>query len=172
VAALVGGVAAAQVVVVLAPSPAAAAPPSCATAPAAYTGTDATVAAITQLTIDSDVNCLALAGRVDALDGDVRGGNTQAHTDAQAIDADVGAITTKLASWTTSNPLEVALPAGGSGQAVQVTNFPADQTVALDTGSSAQFDGQSHSTHNDLWVLIGVIVGTFSLGEVLRRVFP
>lgn len=147
------------------PGTASAASTSCATPPSAYTGADQTVAAITQLNIDADQNCQAVTDRLDSLDGDLRGGNTQAHGDAQAING-------TLTGWNATNPLQVTLPGGGSGQAVQVTNWPGDQTVALDSTTSSTLDGQQQSLHGDLWVLIGVIVGVFALDVFLRKVWP
>jgi hypothetical protein len=33
-------------------------------------------------------------------------------------------------------------------------------------------DGEASGLHSDLWLIAGVIVGTFVMGEVLRKVFP
>jgi hypothetical protein len=147
------------------PASATAAPTSCATPPAAYTGTDSTVAAVTQLDIDVDTNCKAQTDRLDALQASLDSLKTANHSDLGSIEATV-------AGWTASNPLQVALPAGGSGQAVQVTNWPGDQTVGLDTTSSGQLDGLGQASHTDLWILIGAIVGTFVFGEALRKLWP
>lgn len=160
------------VVLLLSSGVAAAAPTGCATAPPTYTGTDPVVAAITQLNADADQNCHALADRLDQLDSDLTTGQTAAHADAQAIGQDVTAVHSVLAGWTSSNPLNVSLPAGGSGQAVQVTNWPTDQTVGLDPATMTAQDGIGQASHDDIWVLIGVVVGTFLLAEFLRKVWP
>lgn len=150
---------------ILTPGIASAAAPSCATAPPAYTGTDATVAAITQLNIDADENCSAVVARLDTLDGDVTSGTSTSDTDLKAING-------TLSGWTASNPLQVTLPGGGSGSAVQVTNWPADQTVGLDSASSSQSDGQAHALHIDLWMLIGAVVACMLFDVFLRKVWP
>jgi hypothetical protein len=154
---------------------AAAAPASCATPPAAYTGSDPVVAAVTQQTIDADTNCQALADRVDQVDGDV----SQSHADAvavktatDAVKAAVDAVQGTVSGWTTSSPLAVTLPSGGSGHDVTVTNWPAVQTVGLDAPSSSAQDGIGQALHGDLWVIVGVIVGTFLFGEALRKIWP
>jgi hypothetical protein len=149
-----------------------AAAPSCASAPPAYTGSDQTVAALTQLNIDEDSNCQALAARLDQSESDLSSFSTQAHSDSGSIDSHVQAVNSTLSGWTSTSPLSVQLPSGGSGQAVAVTNWPADQTVGLDSSSSGQFDGIGQSEHGDLWVLIGVIVGCFALDVFLRKVWP
>jgi hypothetical protein len=150
---------------VLLPGVGAAALTSCATPPAAYTGTDATVAALTQANIDADQNCKAGTDRQDALQTTLDALKTQAHTDS-------GAIAGTLSGWTSSSPLQVALPAGGTGQAVQVTNWPTSQPVSYDTATAGTIDGQAQALHSDLWVLVGVVVGTFLMSEFLRKVWP
>lgn len=149
-----------------------AAAPSCASPPANYTGTDATVAAITQLDQDVDANCSAIAGRLDGLDSDLTALKSEAHSDSGTLATADSAILTQLDSWTSGNPLQVALPAGGSGQAVQVTNWPGSQTVEFGTSASSQLDGDAQANHTDLWFLIGAIVGCFLLGEFLRKAWP
>jgi hypothetical protein len=153
-------------------SPALAALPSCATPPAAYTGSDQVVAAVTQLNIDVDTNCAAETARVDQLDGDVTAFKSQAHGDSTTVATGEGAVLSELNGWTTSNPLPVSLPSGGSGQAVAVTNWPGDQTVGLDSATASQIDGMGQSEHGDLWVLIGTIIGVFAFDVFLRKVWP
>lgn len=142
-----------------------AAAPSCATGPTGYTGSDAVVGAVTQLDADVNANCQAETNRLETLDSDVKAGSSGNDTDLKAING-------TLSGWTSSSPLPVALPAGGSGQAVQVTNWPSDQTVAFDSTASGQLDGEAQSGHNDLWILIGVIVGCFVCDVFLRKVWP
>lgn len=127
---------------------------------------------IWQLVQDQDASCQALADRLEQVDGDVKGGSDQAHGDAGAVKSAVDAVTSQLSSWTSANPLQVALPAGGSGQAVAVTNWPGDQQVAFDSGAAGQLDGIGQSQHGDLWVLIGVVVAVFVFDVFLRKVWP
>jgi hypothetical protein len=63
---------------------------------------------------------------------------------------------------------------GGSGPAstVTVANEPADQTVGLDASSQTEVDGDAEALHDDLWTLVGVIVGCFLFGIVLQKVWP
>lgn len=164
----------------------------CPDPPASYTGTDATVAAITQLDADVVSSCKAQISEAQLSDFDagqyasaLKGGLNNIDTDLsqpndgsilQDLDnlrTDVQGVTAQLASWTTANPLAVQT-AGGGGPAssVQVTNWPNDQTVGLDSTSSGQLDGNAQSEHGDLWVLIGVIVGCFALDVALRKIWP
>lgn len=165
-AALSGGL-----IVIAAPS-AFAGPPACPSAPVAYTGTDQTVAAITQLDADTVASCQAQSARLDQVDSDSNLNAGQAHSDAQTITTAVQKTADTVAGWTAASPLNVAFPGGGSGQAVQVTNWPGDQTVGLDTTSAGQLDGNAQSEHGDLWVLIGVIVGCFLFDVFLRKAWP
>ncbi len=147
-------------------------PAPCPTAPAAYTGTDPVVAALVQENIDADRSCTALADRLDAIDSDLTAAGVAAHADAGTAQRALDAIDGTVAGWTTLAPLPVTLPGGGGGSAVTVTNWPPDQTVALDGTSASVIDGEAQSNHGDLWVLIGVVVGTFAAGQVLRKVWP
>ena len=157
----------------------AAAPASCSAAPAAYTGPDTTVAALVALQTDADANCQALSDRLDLVDADVSAAKSQAHgdagsasTDAATVAAAVNAVHSVVNGWTASTPLQVALPSGGGGGPVTVTNWPTDQTVGLDSASTSQADGIGQSDHGDLWVLIGAVVGCFLFDVFLRKVWP
>jgi hypothetical protein len=149
-----------------------ASPTSCATPPAAYTGSDAGVAAVTKANIDADTNCSAVTDRLDALAAQLDGTARTAHSDSGAVQATLTNIDATTVGWTARAPLNVTLPDGGSGSAVTVTNWPSVQTVGLDSTSSAAFDGQAESEHGDLWVIVGVMVGLFCAGQVLRKVWP
>jgi hypothetical protein len=154
------------------PSAALAAPASCATAPASYAGSDPVVAQLVALQTDADADCQALSDRLDAVDGDVTAGAAAAHTDAADVRSKLADLDATIDGWTSSAPLNVTLPSGGGGEAVEVSNWPSDQTVALDSPSLQAQDGEADGLHDDLWVLIGAIVGTFALSEVLRKVWP
>jgi hypothetical protein len=149
---------------------------NCATAPAGYTGTDATVAALTQLDADTDASCDAIVERLDRLELDVQ--DVPGKLDTLATKQDTGnsstsSIASTVSGWTSDHPLDVALAGGtGTGQAVQVTNWPTSQPVSFDSTASGQLDGQAQSTHGDLWVLIGVLVGCFAFDIFLRKVWP
>lgn len=133
--------------------------PVCATPPAAYAGSDATVAAITQLDIDEDQNCAAVDADVQALGTESSG----EHSDLQKIDADLGTtLATSVTNW----------PTGGPGADVSVTNWPADQTVGLDGSTLTADSGIGEALHDDIWWVIGTLIGLFVVREILRKVWP
>ena len=114
---------------------------ACATPPAAYSGTDATVAAVTQVNVDVDANCTALSDAIAAA-----GDAAQAHTDSGAVLAELQAI---------DSDVKASAPSG----TVQLSE--ADRQLESDL--SGQVDG-------DLWVLAGVVVGLFVAVVVVFKV--
>lgn len=146
--------------------------PACPDPPAAYTGTDDAAAAVNQLDVDLAASCKAQTARLDQLDTDSTSASTQAHGDAGDVKTAVQDVTAQLKAWTSTNPLPVALPGGGSGQAVAVTNWPSSQPVSFDPSASSQLDGNAQSEHGDLWVIVGAIVAVFLFDVVLRKVWP
>ncbi len=154
---------------------------SCPNPPAAYTGSNDTVAQLVAAQTDADQACQALSDRLDALstgvtglqagvtglDGDVQANGAQLH----AIDRDVAAL------GTTGQPLAVTQTAGsGNGQDVQVTNWPADGAPAYvrlsSTDTSAENAAKDTAAlHGDIWFALGllcmVLFGVFFLRAVL-----
>jgi hypothetical protein len=117
-------------------------------------------------------------------------GSAQAHTDAQAIASDVAPLDGDLSSLkaavnglsangTTLDTLngdlasvnaelvqiDTDVKAGGSGGS-------SGDPVELGTATMAAVNGDFESEHQDLWAIVGAIVGAFLLAEVLRRIWP
>jgi hypothetical protein len=103
--------------------------------------------------IDTDVGNVKSA--VAALQGS--GSNTstlyQLHTDLQQLDADVKA----------------NAPTSGSGSTQPVSLTGPVQLSSGDRQLSADVAGQ---IDGDLWIIVGVVVGCFAAGEILKRTFP
>lgn len=146
----------------------------CPAAPAAYTGTDPVVAAVTQLDADTVASCQATADRLDQLhadvaplDGDVgavKNAVNGVDTDVQAVKASVDAVKASTDSIT-ANPLAVA-----------VQNFPpastTAQTVELGPNAQAQVDGDVQALHDDFWWAVGLFLGGLMIWLVWKAVGP
>jgi hypothetical protein len=131
--------AAALLAALVAPASALADPPACPDAPAAYTGTDDTLAALTDLRADTRASCLAQTARLDQLDADTTAAAAQGHTDAGNVRASVDALTGNIDA-TTAAVAALPTPAAAAG---------------YDGPSAADFDSASAAAHGDAWALLG-----------------
>lgn len=103
----------------------------------------------------------------------------QTHSDLAGVDADVQSTQTAIVAAIGGldqdvRQLDADVKAGNQPGTsnVAVSNWPTDQTVGFDAAGATKIDGDSQALHNDLWIILGAIVGCWLFGIVLSKVWP
>lgn len=151
-----------------------------------YLSDQETLQGLTDVQQSVAATCQALFALLGSTSGAVP---SQEHSDEAQLHVDLGTLSANLGTvhtdsvargtqlTTLHNDLvtldsDVKASAYSGGGSVAVSNFPTDQTVAIDTTSSAQMSGIGQALHEDLWWILGAIVGCWLFGIVIRKVWP